>query len=76
MKSLFTLLAVCCITFASAQKTEPKAKDAKACCQGKKECSTAEKKECKDKKSCDTKGKACEGKHKEKATRKEKKKAA
>ena len=72
MKSLFTILAVCAITLATAQKTEPK----KACCKSKKECSTADKKSCKDHKSCDMTGKASTEKKKEKSAPKEIKKAA
>ena len=71
MKSLLTIVAFCTITFATAQKSEPK-----ACCKSKQECSTADKKACKDHKSCDMKGKTCAEKKKEKSTAKEIKKAA
>ena len=75
MKVLFTILALFCISLATAQKTEPETK--KACCQSKKECSASDKKDCKDHKSCDTKGKACmKEEKKEKSSAKEIKKAA
>ena len=74
MKSLFTIVALFSITLATAQQTEPAAK--KACCQSKKECSTADKKDCKDHKTCDTKEKVCTEKKKEKYVTKEIKKAA
>ena len=73
MKSLFTIVALFSITLATAQQTEPAAK--KACCQSKKECSTADKKDCKNHKACDIKGKACAEKKKEKSATKEIKKA-
>lgn len=74
MKSLFTIVALFSITLVNAQQTEPTAK--KACWQSKKECSTADKKDCKDHKTCDTKGKDCTEKKKEKSATNEIKKAA